>query len=222
MNGFVARPSGDFAPAGDLLFAPPKSRQKALPCDTAPAGCPACHAACMRHGVRQASHSTQVLCSVLPHCIEAQGRAELASLRSAQTGGAKSVLEACFARALGFCASRRFRRGGPKTAQQPSPKSGRWMYFCMPSFSPAEQRKALKPRAKRASRTDSARLSDRSVAKGVLRGASRTEQRRGPRRGGAVRGELFAYFLAAQKVSRPPGRNPGMGLTTNQPQREAH
>src|SRR3954471_13238996 len=39
-RGLVHRPSRDFAPAGDLLFAPPKSRQKALPCKTAPVGVP--------------------------------------------------------------------------------------------------------------------------------------------------------------------------------------
>ena len=33
--GFVAKPSRGFVPAADLLFAPPRSRQKALPCETA-------------------------------------------------------------------------------------------------------------------------------------------------------------------------------------------
>ncbi len=196
-GGLMPMPSRDFVPAADSLFAPPKSKQKALPCETGPAGCPA--------------------------MLEAQGsrRTHFATLRS--DNRAKSAVEARFARALGFCASRRFRRGGSQAAnsRKPSPEFGWRMYFCMPPFSPAEQRKALRACAQRTSRTDSARLFDRSVAKGVPRGPSRTEQRRAPRRGGAVRGELFAYFLAAQKVSRPPGRNPGMGLTTNTTATEA-
>jgi hypothetical protein len=186
------RPSRGFVPAADLLFAPPKSRQKALPCKTAPAGSPA--------------------------MLETQGsrRTHFATLRSDNC--AKSVVEACFARASGFCASRRFRRGGPQTAEYNSqartPAGG-----CIPltPFSPAEQRKDLKPRAQRASRTDSAQLFEQSVAARVLRGASSPEQRREPRsaaQGRGGRGELFAYFLAGQKVGRPPGRNPGTTLGT--------
>ena len=67
MSALVPRPSRDFAPAGDLLFAPPKSRQKALPCKTGPAGSPA--------------------------MLEAQGRAELTSLRSVQTSVASQILK---------------------------------------------------------------------------------------------------------------------------------
>ena len=51
MSALVPRPSRDFAPAGELLFAPPKSRQKPIPGKTGPAGSPA--------------------------MLEAQGRAEL-------------------------------------------------------------------------------------------------------------------------------------------------
>jgi len=188
----LARPSRAFVPAADLLFAPlPKSRQKALPCKTGPAGSPA--------------------------MLEAQGRAELAPLRSAQTGVAKSELEARRARALGFCASRRFRRGGP---EQPTAKPGSRAVdvFLYAPFSRAEERRVLRPRAQHASRTDSAGLFEQSVAARVPGGASRLEYRREPRsaaQGRGGRGELFAYFLAAQKVGRPPGRNPGMGLTRN-------
>jgi hypothetical protein len=188
--GLPPRPSGDFAPAGDLLFAPPKSRQKALPCKTGPAGCPA--------------------------MLEAQGsrRTHFATLRS--NNCAKSELEASFARALGFCASRRFRRGGPQTAQQPTAKPEHRSHRGIPltPFSPAEERKVLRPRAQHASRTDSARLFEQSVAERVPGGASRLEYHRAPRseaQGRGGRGELFAYFLADQKVGRPPGRNPGMG-----------
>jgi len=164
--GFVARPSRGFVPAADSLFAPPKSKQKALPCETAPAGCPA--------------------------MLEAQGRAELASLRSAQTSGAKSGLEACFARALGFCASRRFRRGGPATANSQTRGPGGGCISYAP-FSSAEERKDLRPCAKRTSRTDSARLFEQSVAARVPGGASRLEYRREPeaqRRAGRSGGAL--------------------------------
>jgi hypothetical protein len=179
--GFVPTPSRDFVPAADSLFAPPKSKQKALPCETAPAGSPA--------------------------MLEAQGRAELASLRSARTVVAKSVLEACCARALGFCASRRFRRGG---SEQPAakPESRSVDVFRMPPFSPAEERKALRPRAQHASRTDSAQLFDRSVAKGVLRGASRTEHRREPRseaQGRGGQGGAFCLLFGGPKSRSPAG-----------------
>ena len=95
MSPIAARPSRGFVPAADLLFAPPKSRQKALPCKTAPAGSPAM---LERRGPR---------------------RTHFATLRSHNV--AESVLEACFARASAFCASRRFRRGGP---EQPTAKPG--------------------------------------------------------------------------------------------------
>ena len=185
------RPSRGFVPAAEVLFSAPKSMAKKKPSQTAPAGSPAM---LERRGSR---------------------RTHFATLRSDNC--AKSVVEACFARASAFCASRRFRRGGPATAEQPTARLESRVVdvFLYAPFSPAEQRKALKPRAELASRTDSAQLFDRSVAKGVLRGASRTEQRRAPRseaQGRGGRGELFAYFLAAQKVGRPPGRNPGMGL----------
>jgi hypothetical protein len=158
-----------------------------------------------------------------PAMLEAQGRAELTSLRSVQTGGAKSVLDARFARALGFCASRRFRRGDPEqpTAQQPNAKpDSRLAPAVLHSpLEPAEERRGLRACAQRTSSTDSAQLSDRSVAEGVLRGASRSEHRRAARceaKGRADRGRLFAFFLVAQKEGRPPGRRPGMGLPNKQ------
>jgi hypothetical protein len=150
----------------------------------------------------------------------------LRSLRSLHSNSRReSVLEACCARALGFCASRRFRRGGPQTAEQPTAKPESRLAPAVPyaPLSTAEQRKALRACAQRTSRADSAQLFEQSVAARVLRGPSRTEQRRAPRseaQGRCGRGELFAYFLAAQKVSRPPGRTPGMGLATK-PKAEA-
>jgi hypothetical protein len=176
-----ARPSRDFGPAADLLFAPPKSRQKALPCKTAPAGFPA--------------------------MLEARGsrRTHFATLRS--NNCAKSVVEACCARASGFCASRRFRRGGSGTAQQPTAKPASRLAPAVryAPFSTAEQRKALRPCAQRTSSSDSTQLSDRSVAKGVLRGASKPEQRRAPaaqRR--AVRPGGALCLLSGGPESRSP------------------
>jgi len=176
--GWRRGPCGDFAPAGDLLFAPPKSRQKALPCETGPAGCPA--------------------------MLEAQGprRTHSATLRS--NSCAKSVVEARCARALGFCASRRFRRGGP---EQPTAKPESRLSPAVPCapFSTAEERKALRPRAQRASLTDSVRLFERSVAKRVPHGASRTEYRREPEaKRRAVRSGGALCLLSGGPESRSP------------------
>ena len=195
--GLGARPSREFAPAGDLLSGPPESRQRAAPAKPplrCASGCPA--------------------------MLEARGRAQLASFAALTTlrqRGAKSEVDARCARALGCCASRRFRRGDPKqpnsqNSQQPNATSLRSRLFSLSPLEPAEQRKALRARAQHASTTDSAQLFERSVAKRVLRGPSRPEQRREARRAGRVGGRLFAYFLVAQKVGRPPGRTPGMGL----------
>jgi hypothetical protein len=193
--GLTPTPSRDFVPAADS----PSCARKKVSKESAPAKPPACCAA------------------GCPAMLEAQGSrgTHFATLRS--NNCAKSVVEARCARALGFCASRRFRRGGPQTAQQPTAKPERRSHRGIPltRFSPAEERKALRPRAQHASRTDSVRLSDRSVAEGVPHGASRLEYRREPRseaQGRGGRGELFGYFLADQKVTRPPRRNPGMGL----------
>ena len=152
-----------------------------------------------------------------PAMLEAQGRAELASLRSAQTGGAKSVLEARCARALGFCASRRFRRGDP---EQPTAKPGSRLAPAVryAPFSTAEQRKALRACAKRTSSSDSARLSERRVAKRVPRGPSRPEQRREPaallravRSGGAL------CLLSGGPESRSPAGAKSRHLSRRQP-----
>jgi hypothetical protein len=217
---FVARPSRDFwlaackrqalrqaqgspqwtalcpgsVPAGDLLSGPPESRQRA-----APAKPP------LRGALR---------------CSEPGAAPNSLRYAPFKQRGANSVLEARCARAPDSCASRRFRRGEPKqpNSQQPNAHALRSWLFLQPPFEPAEERKALRPRAQRASSSDFAQLSERSVAKRVLREASRLEYRRAARcaaKGRAVRGRLFAYFLVAQKVGRPPGRRPGMGLANH-------
>jgi len=191
MSAFAARPSRDFVPAADLLFAPPKSRQKALPCKTGPAGSPA--------------------------MLEAQGRAELTSLRSVQTSVASQFLKRAARAPWASALLGGFEGEAPKQPQQPTakPESRLAPAVHHSPFEPAEERKALRPRAQRASSTDFAQLSERSVAKRVLCAASRPEYRRAARceaKGRAVRGRLFAFFLVAQKEGRPPGRRPGMGL----------
>ena len=190
--GFLARSMPGVRPGGRPTFlCAQESRQRKRPCKTAPAGFPA--------------------------MLATQGRAQLASFAALTTlrqRGAKSEVDARCARALGCCASRRFRRGDPKqpnsqNSQQPNATSLRSRLFSLSPLEPAEQRKALRARAQHASTTDSAQLFERSVAKRVLRGPSRPEQRREARRAGRIGGRLFAYFLVAQKVGRPPGRTPG-------------
>ena len=194
MSGrLLARPMPGVRPGGRPTFlCEQESRQRNRPCKTAPAGCPA--------------------------MLEAQGRAELASLRSAQTSGAKSVLEARFARALGFCASRRFRRGGPQTAEQPTakPESRSPRGIPLPPSEPAEKRRALRPRAQLASRTDSTQLFEQSVAARVLRGGLKDRasqgsplRSKGPGGSGAV---SLVTFLGVQESDSPAGAKSPLGL----------
>ena len=180
------RPSRDFVPAADSLFAPPKSKQKALPCETAPVGVP-CDAR------SPGPHPTHFATLRSDKGVRSQSLklAALAPRASALLGGLE---------------------GEAPAAPTAKPESRSHRGIPLTPFSTAEQRKRLRACAKRTSTTNSARLFEQSVAARVPGGPSRTEQRREPRRGGAVRGELFAYFLAAQKVSRPPGRNPGWAL----------
>ena len=185
------RPSRDFGPAADLLFAPPKSRQKALPCKTGPAGSPV--------------------------MLEPQGRAELTSLRSVQTSVASQFLKRAAHAPWTPALLGGLEGEAPKqpNSQQPGPQAGWRRLFIHPPSEPAEERRALRPRAQHASSTDFAQLSERSGAERVLREALTTEHRRAARceaKGRAVRGRLFAFFLVAQKEGRPPGRRPGMGL----------
>ena len=141
------------------------------------------------------------------------------SMPGFRPGGRPTFLRA---RASGSCASRWLQKGTPQQPQQAIAKpAGRLGPAAPhPPPEPAEERKALRPRAQHASSTDSAQLSERSVAKRVLREASRVEYRRAARceaEGRADRGRLFAYFLVAQKVGRPPGRTPGWVSRAVQP-----
>jgi hypothetical protein len=144
-----------------------------------------------------------------PAMLKAQGsrRTHFATLRS--NNCAKSVFEACCARALGFCASRRFRRGVPQTAEQPTAKPASRLSPAVryAPFSTAEERKALRARAKLASRTDSVRLSDRSVAEGVPHGPSRPEYRREPtaQRAAVRSGGAFCLLFGGPKSRSPAG-----------------
>jgi hypothetical protein len=225
--GLTPPPMPGVRPGGRPTFlCGQESRQRNRPCKTGPAGCLACHAACMRHGVRQASHSTQVLCSVLSHCVGTQGRGELAPLRSAQTGAASQFLK-CASRTPWVPALLSGFEGEHQNSQpqQPTAKpTGRLAPAVLHSpLKPAEERRTLRPCAQRTSSTDSAQLFERSVAKRVLRGASRSEHRRAARceaKGRAVRGRLFACFWVAQKEGRPPGRIPGWASRGNPHQRE--
>ena len=212
----VGAPCLEFAPAGDLLFVSTKSRQKTTPAKPPLRG--SLRALPLASGKSLGRRRTaRRRCA--RSCLGAsQPGAAPNSLRYApfKQRGAKSVVDARFARAPGFCASRRFRRGGPETAEQPNSRNSQlpnaqagWRrLFLQSPLEPAEQRKDLRACAKRTSRTDSAQLFDRSVAEGVLRGSSRPEQRREARRAGRIGGRLFAYFLVAQKVGRPPGLSP--------------
>ena len=199
-SGLVVRPSREFAPAGDLLSCVDKKVGKETTPEKPPTrGAGGCSAMLENRGPRKTPFAT---------------------LRS--NSCAESVVEACFARASVFCASRRFQRGAPETAeqpnsQQPNAPSGWRRLFLHSPFESAEERRTSSPRAQHASRTDSRRLFEQSVAARVRRAGLKSEHRREPRceaEGRAVRGRLFAFFLVAQKEGRPPGRIPGMGLGT--------
>ena len=201
--GLLARPSRDFVPAADLLFAPPKSRQKAPPCSGAPA---------LRFGVPCASRSPRL----------AQNSLRYAPFRQLREVSPRSALRA----RLGTLRCSAPLRGHTEhpNSQQPNPKAGWRRLFIHPPFSAAEQRKSLRACAQRTSRTDSVRLSDRSVAEEVPHGPSSSEQHRAARceaKGRRGQGRLFAFFLVAQKEGRPPGRTPGTGIATHQKQRQA-
>ena len=201
---FLARPSREFAPAGDLLFAPPKSWQKALPCKTA----------------RPKAGSLR--------WPNSRGRAELASLRSAQTVIAESVLEACCARPLEFGHRRRFRRGGPK---QPTPTAR--LRHRPSRAARAALHSPDKPGVQPAltgSRGQWMALvtSGRRQRSGSRLGATPSVvfARRSSRNGARVRFQrlFFGDFLLApqKKVTALPGAHPGMGLGVKPPQPEQH
>jgi hypothetical protein len=150
-------------------------------------------------------------------CSKPQARAQLAPLRSARTV-ARSQLLKCASRTPGVPALLGGFEGGVSeqpNSQQPSPTAVCRRLFIHPPFESAEKHRTLRPFAQRTSRTDFVRLFERRVAERVPHEASRSEHRRAARceaKGRTVRGRLFAYFLVAQKVGRPPGRTPGIGL----------
>jgi hypothetical protein len=206
--GLLARPSRGFVPAADLLFAPPKSRQKALPCKTAlRVPCDA-----RSPGPRPTHFAT----------LRSNKGARSQSLNLASLGPRASAL-------LGG-----FEGEAPNSPpQQPTakPESRSQRGISIPPSEPAEKRRALSPRAQLASRTDSRRLFEQSVAERVRRAGSRTEHRRAARceaKGRAVRGRfLWLLSWAPKKVTRPRGRkpkvslNPRMGLATSNMRPEA-
>jgi hypothetical protein len=180
----LGTPCQDVAPAGDLLFVSTKSRQKATPAKPP-----------LRGPLR---------------CSQPRARAELASLRCAQTTARSQVWKRA-ARAPWVAALLGGSEGEAQkqpNSQQPNAPADSCGLFLQSPLEPAEQRKDLRARAQHASTTDSAQLSERSVAKRVLRGPSRPEQRRAARRAGRIGGRLLPTF-GRSKVGRPPGRTPG-------------
>jgi hypothetical protein len=200
-SGLAPRPSRDFVPAADLLSCANKKVGKEI----APAK-PALRASLRCSKPRAVPNSLR----------------SLRSLRSDKRR--ESVLEASFARALGFCASRRFRRGAPKypipNTQQPA-LAGCCIGLLAVSKLPLKSRRAAQPgeaRAQRASTTDSAQLfdhSERSERREFCAGlVGRAAQ--GTRRA-AFSGRFSCLLLWAPKeVGRPPGRTPGTGLGIKQ------
>jgi hypothetical protein len=181
-GGLSARPSREFAPAGDLLSERAESRQRVAP---APSplfeGCPAM----LGTGGPRKTH--------------------FATLRS--NNCAESVVDARFASALGSCASRLLQRGPfeQPSSQQPNPQAGWRRLFRYAPFSTAEERKGLRACVQRTSRTDSVRLSERRVAKRVPHGPSRPEYRRGPlAQRAAVRPGGALCLLSGGPESRSP------------------
>ena len=190
----VARPSREFASAGDLLSCADKKVGK----QTAPVPSP----------LRCATGSPALLAT------RGSRRTRFATLRSDNC--AKSVHEVRFAHASGCCASRLLQGGAPSN-QQPTakPESRSHRGIWVPPSEPAEERKALRPRAQRASSTDFAQLSERSVAKRVLCEASRPEYRREPeakRRAGGSGAVSLVTFLGAQESDSPAGAKSPLGL----------
>jgi len=184
--GFLARPSRGFVPAADLLFALPKRRQKALPCETAPVGVP-------RDAQSPGPHPTHFATLRSNKGVRSQllMLAALAPRASALLGGLEGEV--------------------PEQPQQPTakPESRSRRDIPLTPFSTAEERKVLRPRAQHASRTDSARLSERSVAKRVPGGASRLEYRREPeaQRRAVRSGGALCLLSGGSESESPAGAN---------------
>ena len=150
-------------------------------------------------------------------CLNGEARTQLTSLRCVRT-----VVRSQLLKRAAHAPRRSALLGGfeggvseQPNSQQPTPTAVCGRLFIHTPFESAEKHRSLRPFAQRTSSTDCVRLFERRVAKRVPHAASRSEHRRAPRceaKGRTVRGRLFAYFLVAQKVGRPPGRTPGMGL----------
>ena len=183
------RPSREFAPAGDLLSCADKKVGK----ETAPAKPPggAGSPALLGHRGSRGTH--------------------FATLRS--DSRAKSVDEARKARASMPCDARRFRRGVKEqpTPQQPiaKPEGRPHRGISRPPLSPAEQRKIRSPRAQLASRTDSRRLFEQSVAARVRRGASDLVLLGNPAGAGRSGVVSLPTFLSTQESRSPARANSG-------------
>ncbi len=181
-------PGRDVAPAGDLLFERPKRRQKVAP---VPSPLAALGVPCDARDPRLAQNSLRY-----------------AALRQLREVSPRSALRA----RLGPLCFSAPPKGGDGTAEQPTakPQSRSHRGIALPPSEPAEEHRALRPRAQLASRTDSAQLSERSVAERVLRGASRTEHRREPeakRRAGGSGALSLPTFLCGQESRSPAGAN---------------
>ena len=187
-GAFSPRPSRDIAPAGDLLSGQPESGQRVAP---VPSPLAALGVPCDARNPRPAQNSLRSLCS----------------LRSDSC--AESVIDARCARASGSCASRLLQRGMKEQPISPSAKRPARSVRGIPlaPLSAAEQRKDLRARAQHASRTDSARLFEQSVAARVPRGPSRPEQRRAPaaQRRAARSGGAFCLLFGGTKSRSPAG-----------------
>ena len=196
-------PCREFAPAGDLLFVSTKSRQKATPAKPprrCASGCPAMLEA---RGQRQTPFAHCVRCGQTVALSQWLKRAAHAPRASALLGGLEGETPK------------------PPTAQQPNSRSvnregGALEVFRLTPLSAAEQRKDLRARAQRASSSDFARLSERSVAKRVPREPSRPEQRREPeaKRRAARSGGAFCLLFGGTKSRSPAGANSPLGLAT--------
>jgi hypothetical protein len=193
--GLVARPSREVAPAGDLLFVSTKSRQKKTP---------------RRNALRFASGSLR--------CSGLEGSRGTRFAQRSSDNRAKSVVEACCARALKAFRCSAVLKGGRRNTSDARPARlasrlfGFWGWAVLGSPL-LNRREAQKPggRAKRASTTDFAPLclSVVSAANEASWARPRASSIAGNPAGAVLQGPLFAYFLAGQKVGRPPGRTPG-------------
>jgi hypothetical protein len=206
-GGFVARPMPGIRPGGrHTSLGAQRSRQENRPEKAA----------------------LRVPCAARP---KRPAKNSLRSLRSLWSNScAESVVEARCARASPGCAARRLLRGSFETAnspiQQPA-KAGCWVFGIGYLGAPLlNRREAQKPRAraKRASRTDSRRLSERSERseRSEFGAALGFEHRREARRAGFAGAISLPTFLFAQESRSAAGTKSRLGLGANPLQRMAN